>query len=359
VNARSTRAVVVINGGLASLASLGAWWLVTPPPASETSSATAVSGMAALVALVTATVLFVAIARWRERRHARWWASAAVVAASVMLATLRFYDSKRQAWGCEFDGSWVIVGSEPLPHVADYLALKPGADCKTMLWDHQGQVYQLWTRESIDRRHAWLHSMYACIPALAVCVVLAAGRAVSAWSAGEPRLSAAGARLRLFINYRRNDSEEIVGRLYDRLLNDFPAGQVFLDTHSIPAGTDFKVASLRAIGDADVLLSAIGPGWLDAVNDQGARRLDDPADLVRVEIEAALARGLAIVPLLHKTRMPKPASMPASLAGFASLNGLSLGDGPDFTTDFARLLAALDAIAGTPGAPVDDADSRR
>jgi hypothetical protein len=44
---------------------------------------------------------------------------------------------------------------------------------------------------------------------------------------------------RIFINYRRQDSEGYVGRLYDHLVQHFDAGDVFMDVDDIPPGADF------------------------------------------------------------------------------------------------------------------------
>jgi hypothetical protein len=46
----------------------------------------------------------------------------------------------------------------------------------------------------------------------------------------------------------------------------------------------------------------IGPQWLTVCEREGARqgqrRLDDPDDFVRIEVESALARGIPVIPVL-------------------------------------------------------------
>jgi hypothetical protein len=45
----------------------------------------------------------------------------------------------------------------------------------------------------------------------------------------------------IFISYRRSDSADITGRIYDRLVEEFGRDAIFKDVDSIPLGMDFKV----------------------------------------------------------------------------------------------------------------------
>ena len=129
----------------------------------------------------------------------------------------------------------------------------------------------------------------------------------------------------IFLSYRRQDSQSATGRLADRLEAHFGADRVFHDLESIPIGDDFAAAIRRAIRSASVLLVVVGPQWLDARSAQGTRRLDDPADFVRLEIEAALAQGIAVVPVLvDEARMPGAQQLPPSLAPFVNLQAIEL-----------------------------------
>ena len=129
----------------------------------------------------------------------------------------------------------------------------------------------------------------------------------------------------IFLSYRRQDSQSATGRLADRLEARFGADRVFHDLDSIPLGDDFAAAIRRAIRSASVLLVMVGPEWLAARGPDGRRRLDDPADFVRLEIEAALAQGIAVVPVLvDEARMPAAQQLPASLAPFAHCQAIEL-----------------------------------
>jgi hypothetical protein len=53
-----------------------------------------------------------------------------------------------------------------------------------------------------------------------------------------------------------------------------------------------------AVSTCQVLLAGIGPYWLTATDQDGRRRLEDPDDIVRMEIGAALVRDIRVIPIL-------------------------------------------------------------
>jgi TIR domain len=89
------------------------------------------------------------------------------------------------------------------------------------------------------------------------------------------------------ISYRREDSLTIAGRLYDGLQAEFGERNVFMDFDSIPPGVDFRERIKETIERSDLVIALIGPQWLGEQSD-GSRRIDDPSDFVRLEIEYAL-----------------------------------------------------------------------
>src|ERR1043166_4935681 len=93
---------------------------------------------------------------------------------------------------------------------------------------------------------------------------------------------------KIFISYRRDDSEGVAGRLFDRLATQFGREQIFMDVDAIAPGEDFIDVIERAVTSCDVLIAVIGRGWLEARDQDGRRRIDNPEDFVRVEIVAAL-----------------------------------------------------------------------
>ncbi|HEY9377182.1 MAG TPA: TIR domain-containing protein [Jiangellaceae bacterium] len=146
---------------------------------------------------------------------------------------------------------------------------------------------------------------------------------------------------RVFISYRREETAYPAGWLYDRLADRY-GGQVFKDVDSIQLGDDFVEVITRAVASCDVLLALIGDEWLTISDAQQRRRLDDPDDFVRLEIEAALTRNVRVIPILvDGARMPRADELPASLAGLVRRQALELSPAR-FDFDTSRLLKVLD-----------------
>ena len=152
--------------------------------------------------------------------------------------------------------------------------------------------------------------------------------------------SEAPSRGGIFINYRHQETAVWAGWLYDRLAARY-AGQVFKDVDSIKLGDDFVEVITAAVGSCDVLLALIGNQWITVTDDDGRRRLDDPDDYVRVEIEAALKRNVRVIPILvGGATMPHAEELPPSLAKLVRRHALELSpERFDYDTD--RLLKVL------------------
>ena len=150
--------------------------------------------------------------------------------------------------------------------------------------------------------------------------------------------------LTLFLSYRRSDSQDVSGRIYDRLIDHFGANHVFKDVDSIPLGVDFRKFVGDKVARCDALLAVIGPQWLETRNEAGGRRLDDARDLVRAEVAAALARDIPVVPVLvGSAAMPDEAVLPEELRELAYRNAIPVRPDPDFHKDVSRLIEGLEA----------------
>jgi TIR domain len=147
---------------------------------------------------------------------------------------------------------------------------------------------------------------------------------------------------RIFMSYRREETAYPAGWLYDRLVGHFGRSQVFKDVDSIELGDDFVEVITGAVASCDVLLALIGDRWLTITDTDGRRRLDNANDFVRLEIEAALARDVRVIPVLVEgARMPNADELPASMAKLVRRQALELSPSR-FDFDTQRLLRALD-----------------
>ena len=102
----------------------------------------------------------------------------------------------------------------------------------------------------------------------------------------------------IFVSYRRQDAEGEAGRLFDDLVSHFGEGSVFMDVAAIEVGRDFRKAIDESVATCGVLLAIIGKDWIEAENEAGQRRLDDPSDFVRLENASALKRDIPVIPVL-------------------------------------------------------------
>ena len=152
----------------------------------------------------------------------------------------------------------------------------------------------------------------------------------------------AHARPRIFVSYRRADSEAVVGRLVADLQRAFSDNQVFQDWASIAPGEDFVVALERELGNCAAALVVIGPRWLSAKDAGGRRRLDDPEDWVSREIAECLGRdGVRVFPLLvDGAQMPAAAELPEAIRGLARRQALQM-ENRNWEVDLGKLVAIL------------------
>jgi len=148
----------------------------------------------------------------------------------------------------------------------------------------------------------------------------------------------------IFISYRRADSMAYTGRIYDRLVTAFGHQQIFKDVEDIPVGEDFRSVLDKALTAADVVLVIIGPQWAMMTDDQGRRRLKDPNDFVRIEVETALKRNdVLVVPVLvNNAPMPTADSLPDGLKDLAFRNSVVVRNDPDFHRDINNLIEAIE-----------------
>src|SRR5262249_52696145 len=139
------------------------------------------------------------------------------------------------------------------------------------------------------------------------------------------------------------------GRLYDRLAQSFGRKHLFMDVDHIPPGVDFVAHLNNQVAACDVFLAIIGPNWLTVTNEKGDRRLDAADDFVAIEIAAALARNIRVIPVLvDGARMPKVGELPKSLKPLARRQAIDLRH-TRFGRDADALIKKLsDAVSDKP-----------
>ncbi len=144
----------------------------------------------------------------------------------------------------------------------------------------------------------------------------------------------------IFISYRRVDSEDICGRIYDRLTLEFSKENVFKDTENIPPGVDFRFELERAVRSCDIMLVIIGQNWTKGEN---RTRLNHPDDFVRFEIETALGRDIPVIPVFvqKRTKMPLKSHLPVSIHDLLYRDARP---DPDFHKDMSRLISEIKTI---------------
>lgn len=148
--------------------------------------------------------------------------------------------------------------------------------------------------------------------------------------------------LRIFLSYRRSDSADATGRIYDRLVGTFGRDAIFKDVDSVAPGVDFRRRIQDAIHKSSVMLVVIGPSWLTVTDELGARRIDAGSDNVRFEIEMALDQEVLLIPVLvGGASMPSESELPDPLRELAYRNAMTVRADPDFSSDIERLSAAL------------------
>lgn len=164
---------------------------------------------------------------------------------------------------------------------------------------------------------------------------------MSATTVQEPTVSGG-----IFISYRRSDAQGWAGHLGEALAQTFGITPLFFDLESIKPGEDFIQAIEEAVASASVVLAIIGPAWLTATLPDGKRRLDDSTDFVRLELAAALYRGVRVIPVLvGGAAMPKADDLPTVIASLARRQALELTDAR-WNYDFDQLATAIEAASG-------------
>ena len=149
----------------------------------------------------------------------------------------------------------------------------------------------------------------------------------------------------IFISYRRSDSQDRTRWLYDRLTAEFGRDGVFIDIDSIPIGSDFPTVLNNVLGQCRIVLVVIGPDWATVTEANGARRLYNPQDFVRLEVEAALRHEVPVVPVLvGGSVMPDGKKLPETLRPLCRRHAIQVGDDGRFDGDVDQLVRGINRL---------------
>ena len=148
----------------------------------------------------------------------------------------------------------------------------------------------------------------------------------------------------VFICHRREKSAFAARAIHDRVVQRLDRDNVFLDVDSIGLGIDWSKELTERVGACDALIAVIGKNWISSADKDNQRRIDDPDDFVRIEIEAALKRDVRVIPVLvDGAAMPKADELPESLKGLARRQGTEVSH-TRFDADVEKLTRALVSI---------------
>lgn len=153
----------------------------------------------------------------------------------------------------------------------------------------------------------------------------------------------------IFLCYRREDTEDAAGRLFDRLVDAYGSARVFMDIDSVPLGIDFVDHVAEQISRCSAVIVMIGKQWLTIKDKRRRRRLDSEDDLVRAEVRAALQRKIPVIPVVvQNASMPSAEDLPDDIRLLARRNGILLRP-EQWKEGVDRLMRELDKLM--PGKP--------
>src|SRR4029453_15444250 len=163
----------------------------------------------------------------------------------------------------------------------------------------------------------------------------------------------------IFLSYRRGDTQWAARGIYDRLVDRYGRKNVFRDLDAIPPGARFRDYVEKKISESDVLILLIGKAWASYADEMGRRRLEQPRDPVRLEVEAALRLGLPIIPVrVEGAPMPTEGDLVPSIVDLLEFNAAEVSDSR-WEYDVDRLLWAInETVEGRlrPSAPKSAGD---
>ncbi len=149
--------------------------------------------------------------------------------------------------------------------------------------------------------------------------------------------------IKIFFSYRSSEGV-IAERIFERLVANYSAENVHKDVRPLAHGNhDLREYVNEFLKPYNVFLVLIGPTWIESRG--GMRRLDDPQDIVRVELATALELGIPCIPILVRgADMPTLTALPDEIKPLAEKESVRFGSDKTFRGDMMRLHHRLAAI---------------
>lgn len=146
---------------------------------------------------------------------------------------------------------------------------------------------------------------------------------------------------RIFLNYRWLDHDIATGRIYDRLIRDFPKDCIFYDHESVDYGDNIPNRIAAGLANCNILLVIIGNNWLRLLKE----RMEDSEknDWVRIEIAMALkSPAIRVVPvLLPRTEKPPADELPDDLKELYQKEAFSIPESKTWDTSMETLIERI------------------
>ncbi|HST24735.1 MAG TPA: hypothetical protein VLJ76_01975 [Gaiellaceae bacterium] len=148
---------------------------------------------------------------------------------------------------------------------------------------------------------------------------------------------------RIFVNYRQDDAALLAGIVRDELAGHFGDENVAMAI-DFPLGIDFRDVIAEHVSSCDVFLVVIGTDWLKLL---AKKQKSGEIDYVVEEIQAALERGIPVVPVpLAGALVPAEHLLPPEIGQLAYKNAAMLSS-VHWKQDLASLVERLDSLAAT------------
>lgn len=151
---------------------IGGFWRQPPPGTPQASSQLGSFGQFFLTLAVG--LLTVPALRYRQSRHVAGWLVAALALFVLAPVPYFLYEKYTVAWTCSYSGGLVVCGSDAdlTEHGTDYKGKNPNLTDAQIVWNHTGEVEEVWRKESIESRRLKLAIFYvALMPLFAASII--------------------------------------------------------------------------------------------------------------------------------------------------------------------------------------------